>query len=216
MNRYKNWSNRYQSGFNSRTLEKDGAFNSSVASPSKADNLPGMAKDDPMAYLQKEDTIVAKEPYNPLKGEDVKNLPAHLFRPFNSESVDLRNLVELPAGDSFEILRFRCPKGTNIVFLGYGVFNDALLEQDVEFIPRVNGKRIFPFHGNPNNNFKISLGLAPDLSNAALIECYLQLRPDDLLTWTVVSTATVPTNVGVRMKGYIDATSLQTERKFGG
>jgi hypothetical protein len=225
-NRNKNWNNAWRKSFSSSTKSS----RSIRKSASSAVDQEGVKGYNNYAYESKE--LGGKPPkqnqnqdsegqlhyntLNPYAGYDVRNLPRHLYRPFNAQSVDLRNLLELDAGATARVLEFECPKSSSVVFTGYGVFSDAFLEQDIEFLPKVNGKRIFPYHGNPGNNFKIALGLAPDLANSALIECYLLLRPGDVLTWDIVSSSAVTLSAGVRMKGYLDAANLQIEQQFGG
>lgn len=224
-NRRKNWNNAWRNNFSSSTLDNRHLRKSASSSVEQVEsakanyaqegknlgNMPinqnqGINKEEQLTY----NTL------NPYSGYDVRNLPRHLYRPFNAQSVDIRNLVQLNVGETARVLEFECPNSSSVVFIGYGVFSDAFLETDIEFLPKVNGKRIFTFHGNPGENYKISLGLAPDLSNSALIECYLQLRPGDVLTWDIINSSAVQISAGVRMKGYLDAANLQIDQQFGG
>lgn len=135
--------------------------------------------------------------------------PDHLYIPKSAESVDIRNLASLASAETFEILRFQCPGGAKALFIGYALFNDALLFSEVEFIPRVNGQRILPYHGTPIGNntqqgsYRMSLGLAADIANSALIQCVVGLNPGDVLTWTAINNAAVDVVMGVRMSGYL-------------
>lgn len=147
---------------------------------------------------------------------EVSNLPRHLFTPEGARSVDIRNLASIPAATSFDVLVFTAPEGATTFFTHYAIFNDALDFSLVEFIPTVNNRRIYPYHGEPSNNYKIALGLAPDLSNSSLIEGPLQLNPGEVLRWTAVNNAAVAVAMGVRMKGYLDARTSRKPRMFGG
>lgn len=150
---------------------------------------------------------------------DIKNIfnfPDHLFIPKDAQSVDIRNLASITAGSSFEILRFQAPASGRTFFYGYAIFNDALLYANCEFIPRVDGARIFPYHGNPADNYKIALGVGPDIANSSLIQCAISLNPGQILTWEVRNTDTVDVVMGVRMVGYLDSGSSRKEMRVNG
>lgn len=151
---------------------------------------------------------------------DVIELPPHFYPPQKSLSVDIRALAIIQPAETFEILRYVSDPGAATFFYGYGVFNDALLFDDVEFIPRLDGTRIFQKHGtpiytagNPNPRYRISLGLAPDLANTAMIPTQQAVNPGQVLTWTVTNNAAVDVVMGVRMTGYqTQATGVKTGR----
>ena len=217
-NRRKNFTNRFRENFSSSTLDSRDIRQSISSSNELSQNKPSNSQNQQLGSVneQLDDKQIQYNTMSPFRGDDVRNLPRHLFRPFNAQSVDIRNLQQIPPNDTSRVLEFVCPNAGSVIFIGYGVFSDAFLENDIEFVPKVNGKRIFTYHGNPGQNYRISLGLAPDLSNSALIECYLQLRPGDVLTWDIVSTTNVALSAGVRMKGYLDSANLQIEQQFGG
>jgi len=104
--------------------------------------------------------------------------------PQNGESFDIRRLSDALAGTTDDLfLNFAPPKGFEAIITGYGIFSDAQFATQTEFNPRVNGSRVFPYHGTPTdlNNprklpYRISLGLGPDLTDQSLIECSLRLR----------------------------------------
>jgi hypothetical protein len=159
-----------------------------------------------------------KDLTSPYDGETIKQFPLHQFTPLGAKSVDIRNAASITNGSTFQLLRWQIPTGMQVFFTGYSIFNDALLFNTVEFIPRVNGSRILPFHGYPqtDGSFKIALGLGPSLDNASLIECQLQLNPGDILTWDAINNAGVDVVMGVRMKGYAAAGNIRTNGVFGG
>jgi hypothetical protein len=144
------------------------------------------------------------------------SLPDHLFIPKTGQSVDIRRLANVPPATTVDLIVFTAPPGQKTKFIGYGVFCDALLFNLINFIPTVNGKRIFPFHGDPQVNFKIGLGLAPDLSNSAMINCQLDMNPGEVLKWTFTNNDLVDVAAGVRMVGYVDVTVIRTAGRFGG
>lgn len=140
------------------------------------------------------------------------SLPPHLFIPESGQSVDIRRLANVVAGTSADLIVFTAPPGTKTKFIGYAIFSDALNFNLINFVPTLNGKRIFPFHGDPQANFKIGLGLAPDFSNGALIQCQLDMNPGEVLKWTFTNNDVVDIAAGVRMSGYVDFT---IQRKTG-
>ncbi len=143
-------------------------------------------------------------------------LPDHLFIPQTAQSVDIRRLANVPPFATVDLIVFVAPQGVKTKFIGYGVFSDALLFNLVNFIPTVNGKRVFPFHGDPQVNFKIGLGLTPDLGNNALIPCQLDMNPGETLKWTFTNSDVVDVAAGIRMSGYVDSTVIRTAGRFGG
>lgn len=151
------------------------------------------------------------------EGTVIRDLPRHLFTPEGARSLDMRNLAIVPAGTvGATLLSFTAPEGTACFFTGYAIFNDGLAFSLLEFLPLIDEKRIFPYHGDPNSNFKIALGLGPDLGNESIIDCQLQLEPGQTLKWLVTNNDVVDVTMGVRMKGYIDSRTSRPTRVFGG
>jgi len=145
------------------------------------------------------------------------SLPPHLFIPAGAQSVDLRKVMNVPtASINYELFRFVAPPGAVTRFISYGIFNDGDNGANFNFLPLVDGARIFPYHGDPTDNYRIYLGLGPDLSNTALIDCQLELQPGQTLQWLVTNTAGVDTSMGVRMRGYFDTALQRTTPRFGG
>lgn len=143
-------------------------------------------------------------------------LPPHLFIPEGAQSIDARRLSTVTAGTNKALfMRITCPAGYLCRIISYAIYNDGLLEQDYEFLPMVSGIRVFPFHGNPVNNYKIALGLAPDLSNSSLIPCQLTLQPLQSLEWYVTNTSAVDTEMGLRVVGYLENSIGVTTPRFG-
>lgn len=147
---------------------------------------------------------------------DAVQLPRHLFVPEGAESVDIRAAFSVTAGTSLDILRFVAPPGARTYFLGYAIFNDALLFANVNFIPTVNGSRILKYHGDPQSNFKIALASTVDLGNNALSPIQLALNPGEILNWRVINNEAVDVVMAVRMVGYVDSSNTRTNLRFGG
>lgn len=144
------------------------------------------------------------------------SLPPNIAIPMDAQSVDLRNLANVPPATTVELMSFVGLKGGLTKFIGYGVFFDALMFDLVNLVPTVNGMRVFPLHGNPNRNFKIGLGTGADLSNSNLIACQLDLQPGDVLKWTFTNSDVVDVVAGVRMSGYFDQSTIRKIGRFGG
>lgn len=141
-------------------------------------------------------------------------LPRHLYIPSNCRSIDIRKACNVVAGTTLEkLLSFTCPRGAQAVFIGYSLFNDGLYSSNTQFLPLVNGSRILPYHGDPEDNYKMSLGLSPDLSN--LIQCYVVLNENDVLEWKVSNTSTVNAAMGVRMTGYFSSSQNRASTVIG-
>ena len=145
-------------------------------------------------------------------------LPPHLFIPEGAESLDIRRAADIAAATAtpFKLMEFECPQGATCHFISYAVFSDGGLATTQEFIPRVDDRRVFPFQGDPQNNFKINLGLAPDLSNNSLIQCQLTINPGEKLQWYVINTNGVDIAMGIRMVGYIDRSMTRVQGRTGG
>ena len=146
------------------------------------------------------------------------NLPPHLFTPEGAESLDIRVAADIGANTITPalLMSFKCPPNATCHFLQYAVFSDGSLAVNQEFIPRVDGNRVFPYQGDPNNNFKIDLGLAPDLSNNSLIQCQLTIQPNQTVQWFVKNLNAVNIAMGVRMVGYIDYSMKRIVGRVGG
>ncbi len=144
------------------------------------------------------------------------SFPPHLYIPADAQSIDIRNLENVPPATTVTLLTFKGRKGGVVTFIGYGIFFDALMFDLVNLVPKVNGIRVFPFHGNPDRKFKIGLGTGADLSNANLISCQLYLQPNDLLTWEFTNDDVVDVAAGVRMSGYFSQGIIRKTTRFGG
>lgn len=162
------------------------------------------------------DADITKASLTRSKGALVE-LPPHLFIPNNAQSIDITKVCNTLAGTIREtLMSFTAPDGGMTVFLSYGVFTDAEFADTIEFRPEVNGTRIFPYHGDPDDDFKIKIGTGPDLSNNALKTGYIILQPDDLLEWKVSNTGAITTVMGVRSVGYFISSQQLEATRVGG
>ena len=144
------------------------------------------------------------------------SLPPNLFVPESAQSVDIRRLAQVPPGTSTDLIVFTAPQSVSTMFIGYAIFSDAFDFNLINFLPTVNGSRIFPFHGDPQLNYKIGIGLAPDFSSGSLIPCQLKMNPGEVLRWTFTNNDVVAVAAGVRMSGYVDSSIVRKNPRFGG
>lgn len=146
-----------------------------------------------------------------------RDLPPHLFIPPGAQALDIRRAANIAGNttDPFLFMSFTCPQGVYTHFLSYGIFSDGTLAANQEFIPRKNGARVFNYQGDPNDNFKINLGLAPDLSNSSLITTQLTLSPGETIEWFVRNLNVVNVAMGVRMVGYVDSSQKRVAPRTG-
>lgn len=147
--------------------------------------------------------------------------PDHLFPPKGVSTLDVRRVATLNPAETVTLIDIVCPANARMRITHYAIFNDGNLEQDYLFVPEVDGRRVYPWHGindDPNNPnvFNIRLGLSPDLANQALIMGPLDLQPGQRLTWTVTNNSLVATDMGVRVVGFLDYSSKRVPVKFGG
>lgn len=147
--------------------------------------------------------------------------PKHLFPPEGAQTIDLRKMCAVTPGAASQLFMTFNPsalgiKGGAFRFTHYAITGDGELATNFQFIPTVNGARVYPFHGDPDNNFRMNLGLAPDLSDNSLIAAELYILSTDVVRWFVVNTNTVEADMGVRMKGYLDTTQQTISARFGG
>jgi hypothetical protein len=145
------------------------------------------------------------------------NFPPHLYIPQGAQSLDLRRVVSISSPSSNVLLfSFTCPPGAITRFIKYGIFNDGQNGANYDFLPLVDKGRIFPYHGDPTQNYKIYLGVGPDLSESSMIPCQLSLQPGQTLEWYISNSSGVNTSMGVRMVGYFDTTQKRVQGRFGG
>jgi hypothetical protein len=157
---------------------------------------------------------------------NVVEFPRHLYPPEGAKGIDIRRVCTVTAGTTDDlIMRFVCPQGTVAHFTHYSVYNDGLILEDFEFVPLVNGSRVFPYHGTPidipgtngrQQKFLISLGLGSNLSNANLVNGEIILQPLQKIEWRVKNLGVVDAIMGVRMVGYFDPAQGVLSSRFGG
>lgn len=143
--------------------------------------------------------------------------PLNFYPPERSESVDLSRLINVPAGTTRALLlEFQAQEAQTVIFYRYGIFTDALDADLVQFFPTINNKRVLRYHGDPQNDYRLSLSLGPNLNEANMKPCQLFLKPGDTLQWHVTNNDAVDAPMGVRMTGYVDVSKKRTTFPFGG
>ena len=155
-------------------------------------------------------------------GEKLKNPFINI--PASGQSLDIRRVVDASAGTtSAMLINFQPPRGMEAIITAYGVYTDAALAIDTEFVPLLNGTRVFPYHGTPTdiNNpnkipYRISLGLGPDLSNESMIECNLRIQDTQTFQWFITNSSTLSQVMGVRFKGFLRSIGKAQNYKIGG
>ena len=114
------------------------------------------------------------------------SLPKHLFMPEDSQSLDFRAILPSVApGATQTIWSFKGPASSTTIFINYVLFSNAPIGSNISFFPSVNGVRVLPYHGNPNQNFSIQAYAGSDLSISVPVQCLLQIQPNDVLSWSL-------------------------------
>lgn len=146
----------------------------------------------------------------------IGKFPAHQHTPPNAKTFDMRVLADVGAGSvNEELMSYTVGNGFELVVTGFALFNDALLQSDTEFIPTVNEARVFQYHGDPNDNFRLSLGLGTSLSNEHLSDANLVLKSGQTFRMGVSNSSAVNATMGARIRGYI-VTNTGKSVNFGG
>jgi hypothetical protein len=144
------------------------------------------------------------------------SFPPHLFPPAGVQGIDIAKNCDVEAATPLtDFMFFTCPQGAQAIFIGYALTNDGLYSADTQFLPLVDGARVMPFHGDPQNNYKLSLGHGPDLSDSYLKQIYIILNPGQTFLWRVANASTVKAIMGVRLKGYFNSSVLREPPRFG-
>lgn len=139
-----------------------------------------------------------------LKNQEVDSIPS------DAESFDIQQLCEVEKNTTspFRMLTLKAEQNEQIVITHFAIYTDALVADEIEFIPKLNGNRCLRFHGRPDSPteptvYKLNLGLSPDLSENSLRRALITLSPLQILTWDVLNNSTTDSRpMGVRLKGY--------------
>lgn len=144
------------------------------------------------------------------------SLPPHIYMPETAQSVDLRRAMDVVDGAIETLIDFTAPRSGVTRFFSYALYTTATDFTEIAFVPTVNGRRIFPYHGDPQENYKIALGTSGDLGNNSLINGLLTMNPGDRLVWTFQNNTGLNVIAGVRMVGYFDQEIVRKINRFGG
>lgn len=142
------------------------------------------------------------------------DLPANLYAPPGSQSLELSTAFSVPAFTitPIPVLTFRCPLGMAGQILGYAFTSTA--PGLVFFSPTVNGFRVFPFNGDPVSNFILDTPTGPDLTTPVPVQ--LTLKPGDVFQWLIQNADAAAHAVSVRTTGYLISSIRQEDTRFGG
>lgn len=163
--------------------------------------------------------VVTNEERRNLKGGDEGMpvaFPENFYPPVNSTSFDPRKLINVPAGTRRTVLQYTAEEGQSIVILKYGLFTDALDADLVEFKVTIDGKKVLRYHGDPSNNFRLSLSLGANLNENNMIPCNLYLKPRQTIKIEAINNDAVDVPMGARLSGYVDSSIKRKSRSFGG
>jgi hypothetical protein len=148
---------------------------------------------------------------------EITKLPFNHFTPNGATPVDLRKLTVVPQNTTLATLfSFTVPQGFIFIWNHYALFNDALLTDQSYFRISVNNNPVLRYHGDPNDDFKLSLGATADLGNNGLIEAGIIIQPNQTLKVEVINTDNVDVTMGCRVKGYVDNANKLQPYRFGG
>lgn len=151
-------------------------------------------------------------------------LPRHQYIPPEAISVDWRTncLVEenTTLASPAVFINYKAKTNETIILTNYAIYTDAENANEVEFFVEVSGRKQLGDHGRPypgsdgfDNKWKLNIGVSPDLSNAALIPCYIVIKPNDIFKVTGINLSTsLKKPMGVRFVGYKDSISSRPDR----
>jgi hypothetical protein len=143
-------------------------------------------------------------------------LPENHFSPDGADTFDIRVVGNLSPNSTEILLEYTAQDSQTIRFIRYGLYTNIVPAVNVDFFPTKNGSRILRYHGDCNDDFKLNLSVGPDLSENSLIPCDIVLMPGQTVRWTVKNNGDVPSDVGVRMRGYLITANNTGNRAFGG
>jgi hypothetical protein len=147
---------------------------------------------------------------------DIKSLPYNHYTPAWARTFEFKKLTEVPANAGKLLLfEFKVPSGMTLVWTHYALFNDAFTTASY-FDITVNNAKVLKFHGDPADDFKLSLGNNASLDESALNEANIIVREGETIRWFVINDDDVKVTMGVRMKGFIDNSSKIKSHRFGG
>lgn len=146
--------------------------------------------------------------------------PRHLEAPEGSRTINLLKIVSVPAGGTVTVFEFQCKPGSSVVFYTYELLSDALYASGVlEWLPKIDSRKLFTFHGVPNANGSARLLDATSIINLgyspAPVKCQVLMEPGQILSWEIRNTSGAPILAGVRMSGYLDMNQRLSDAKFG-
>jgi hypothetical protein len=148
-----------------------------------------------------------------LQGE----FPMHLYPPRGSQTFDMRRNLRLVGPTVLAtLIDYTLPEGIQGFWRAYSLYSDVPAGINAMWTVYLNDQPCFPFHGDPLNNFKITLALGIDLSSE--IDALLELKGGDHIK--VVGELSAPVAapgaaIAFRMKGWFIAKALDMVRRGG-
>jgi hypothetical protein len=145
-------------------------------------------------------------------------LPPHLFTPPGCQTIDIAFATQRTGVfDDVNFLSFTCPAGGVAQILGYAIYTTITDYTKIEFTPFQNNSRVFPFHGNPADSFRIRFSPSLTLGNDSIRNTQLTLKPGEILRWRVNGDAgATAQDVGVRVIGFYTTEVENLTERFGG
>ena len=145
-------------------------------------------------------------------------LPLNYAVPDGAESLNLWRIDTLADATSFvarTVFTFVAPSTGITRIMYYSLYSSVGVgDKRVSFLPRKDGTRVYPYHGDPEENYALfSTGsTAESMGSNSLMYAPLTLLPGQTLTWSVIvrpqGDPPVPLPVGslagVRLVGYVD------------
>lgn len=161
----------------------------------------------------------------------IHELPKHLFPTEDASTVELTNATLVLAGATdIPLITYQAQQGSMVRLLGYAftIYNPAIVPyfptSFVFLVPRINGKRIFAFHGDP----AVAAGIVPNVPAqrsiytptgpdiTTLFPGLAMMQPGDVLTWSATNLGGSNVQIQIRQSGYADRKQLRTQRpNFG-
>jgi hypothetical protein len=133
------------------------------------------------------------------------------------QSVDLRRQVSVASGVGKVLLLEFTPR-TDAIFYqqAYAVFADTVNLFDVDFVPVVSGVRVFPYHGDPQNRFRINRQSSTQLNNLALVNAPLKVQPLKVYQWFAINNTGGDVDMSVRIVGFVQSVKMRDKPRMNG
>lgn len=146
----------------------------------------------------------------------VNEFPDHLYPPKDVSTLDIENTVVVNPTSNFTLLTFTCPKDAFTRIIAFAVFNDGLAAADFDFVPTIDNRRVFPYHGDPTDNFRIYMGVTSDIGNEALRYAMTDFQAGQTFTMLAINRGLIATTMSARIVGYVSSKGGRAQNTYGG